>query len=126
MLTEEPLASLSNSLLLGSSSLLGLSSAELSSLEDRGRGELNVLFRADSNEVAGNVNELFADGNVSLSDQYSSVMDRVAELSLGNDGLESSLKHLVNGETEHVIELSLIFLEETESNHSSDKSITYL
>ena len=63
---------------------------------------------------------------MSLSDQDSSVMDRVAELPLSNDGLESSLQHLVQGETEHVIELSLIFLKEAESNHSSDKSITYI
>ena len=58
---RKPLASLLHSLLLGSSSLLGLGSAELSSLEDRGGGELNVLLGADSHEVAGNVDELLAD-----------------------------------------------------------------
>ena len=52
-------------------------------------------------------------------------MDGVGELSLGDDGLKSSLHHLVEGETEHVIELSLVLLEETKSNHSSDKGITY-
>jgi hypothetical protein len=62
---------------------------------------------------------------VSLSDEDAGVMDGVGELSLGDDGLKSSLHHLVEGETEHVIELSLVLLEETESNHSSDKGITY-
>ena len=85
-----------------------------------------MLLRADSHEVARNVNELLADGDVSLSDEDAGVMDGVGELSLGNDGLKTSLHHLGKGETEHVIELSLIFLEETESNHSSDKGITYI
>lgn len=107
-------------------SLLGLGAAELASLEDGSRSQLNVLLRADSHEVAGNVDELLADGDVSLSNENTSVMNGVGELSLGNDGLETSLHHLGKGETEHVIELSLIFLEETESNHSSDKGITYI
>lgn len=87
---------------------------------------MNVLLRADSNEVAGNVDELLADGDVSLSDEDTGVMDGVGELPLGNDSLETSLHHLSEGQTEDVIELSLVLLEETESNHSSDKGITYI
>ena len=51
------------------------------------------------------------------------MVDRVGELSLGNKGLKSSLHHLGKSQTQDVIELSLILLEETESNHSSDKGI---
>lgn len=84
-----------------------------------------MLLRADSNKIAGNVHELLSNGDVSLSDENTSVVNRVGELSLGNDSLKSSLHHLVEGETQDVIELSLILLQETESNHSSDEGITY-
>lgn len=84
-----------------------------------------MLLRANSDEVAGNVDKLLSNRDVSLSDEDTGVMDGVGKLSLGNDGLESSLHHLVEGKTEDVIELSLVLLQETESNHSSDKGITY-
>ena len=85
-----------------------------------------MLLRADSHQVAGDVDELLSNRDVSLSDEHAGVMHRVGKLSLGNDGLEASLHHLGQGKTKHVIELSLILLEETESNHSSDKGITYI
>lgn len=114
------------SLFLASSSLLSLGSAILASLEDGCSSVLDVLLRANSHKVAGNVNELLSNGDVALSDEDSGVMDRVSELSLSDDGLESSLHHLGEGETQDVIELSLVILEKTESNHSSDKGITYI
>lgn len=84
-----------------------------------------MLLRANSDEVAGNVDKLLSNRDVSLSDEDTGVVNGVGKLSLGNDGLESSLHHLVEGKTEDVIELSLVLLQETESNHSSDKGITY-
>ena len=83
-----------------------------------------MLLRAHSHEVAGNVNELLANGDVSLSDEDTGVVDRVSKLSLGNDGLEASLHHLGEGKTKHVIELSLVLLEETKSDHASDDGLT--
>lgn len=105
--------------------LLGLGSTELTGLEDGGGGELDVLLRADSDQVTGNVDELLSNSDVSLSDQDSSVMDGVSKLSLGDEGLESSLHDLGKGKTQDVIELSFVLLQDSESDHSSDKSITY-
>jgi hypothetical protein len=105
--------------------LLCLGSAELASLEDGGGGELDVLLRAHSDQVAGDVHELLADGNVSLSDEHSGVVDGVGELSLGDEGLESSLHDLGEGESQDVIELFLVLLQHSESDHSSDKGITF-
>lgn len=105
--------------------LLSLGSAKLASLEDGSGSELNVLLRADSDQVAWDVDELFANSNVSLSDENSGMMDGVSELSLGNESLESSLHDLRRGKTQDVIELSFILLQHSESNHSSDKSIAF-
>jgi len=109
---------------LASGGLLPLGAAELASLEDGLRGELDVLLRAHSHEVAGDVHELLADGDVALSDQHAGVVHGVGQLSLRDQGLKSALHHLGEGQTQHVIELSLILLQETESNHSSDEGIT--
>jgi len=68
---------------------------------------------------------LLADSDVSLSDEDSSVVHGVGELSLGDEGLKSSLHELVDGETEDVIELSLVLLEEAELDNSPDESVTF-
>ena len=84
-----------------------------------------MLFRAHSHKVGRDVHELFANSDVSLSDENSGMVHRVSELSLGNESLKSSFHHLVSGQTQDVIEFSLGFLQESNSYHSSDKSITY-
>lgn len=111
-----------SSTLLG---LLSLCSSELTSLVDGSGGKTDVLFRANSNHVAGNGDKLLSNGDVSLSNKNSSVMDSAGKLSLSNECLESSLHELREGQTQDVIELSFSLLEKTKSNHSSDKSITY-
>jgi hypothetical protein len=105
--------------------LLSLGSAELAGFEGGGGSVLNVLLRADSDHITGNSYELLANSNVSLSDQNSSVMHGVSELSLGNESLESSFHELGKSQTQYVIQLSLGLLQKAESDHSSDKGITY-
>lgn len=84
-----------------------------------------MLLRANSDHVTGDSNKLLAYSDMSLSDQNSSVMHGVSELSFSNEGLESSFHELGKGETKYVIQFSLGFLQETKSDHSSDKGITY-
>ena len=84
-----------------------------------------MLLGGDSHHEGGDVNHLLADGDVSLSDQNSSVMDRACKFLLSNEGLESSFHELVKSKTENVIELSFVLLEKTKSDHSSEKGITF-
>jgi len=70
-----------------------------------------VLFRANSNHIAGNGNKLFTDSDVSLSNENSGVVNSAGELSLGDKSLKSSLHELGKGKTQDVIELSLRLLE---------------
>ena len=67
---------------------------------------------------------MLANSDVSLANQNSGVVHRVGELSVSNKGLKSSLHELVGGESENVIELSLVLLEQTESDDSSNQSVT--
>jgi len=62
---------------------------------------------------------------MSLVDEDTSVMDRLSELSLLNQSLESSLKELGGCQTEHIIEFALVVLQKTKSDHTSDKGLTF-
>ena len=84
-----------------------------------------MLLRAHSDHEGWNVDHLLADGDVSLSDHDSGVVHGVGDLALSNEGLESSLHELVDGQTQDVIELSFIFFQQTESHDSSNEGITF-
>ena len=82
----------------------------------------------DSDHEGGDVDELLSNGDVLLSEEDSGVVDGglgADDSFLGHDGLESSLEELVDGETEDVIELPLVVLEEAQSDHSSDEGVAF-
>ena len=62
---------------------------------------------------------------MSLSDENASVMNRLGELSLVDQGLESPLQELGGGQTKDVIELALVVLQKSKSHHTSDEGLTY-
>lgn len=63
---------------------------------------------------------------MSLSDDHSSLVDGLGvEGILGNSGLQSAVKELVQGQTQHVIELEFLVGEETIAMHSSEKGSTF-
>ena len=82
-----------------------------------------MLLRGNADHEGGDVNHLLADSDVLLADKDTGVMNGGGELALDNEGLESAFKELSDGETEHVIELALRVLEETETHHAADKSL---
>lgn len=55
------------------------SSPPSSSTEWRSKGEVNVLLRIQSDDERRNVDNLFADANVPLSDEDSGVVDGFSE-----------------------------------------------
>jgi len=79
----------------------------------------------DANEEGWDVDHLLANSDVSLGDEDASVMDGGGELSLLDQSLKSSLKELGGGQTENVIELALVILQKSKSNHSSDEGLTF-
>lgn len=79
----------------------------------------------DTDHEGGNIDGLLANSDVTLLDEDTSVMDRVGESTLLDESLESSLHELGGGQTEDVIELALVVLEESETDHSADEGLTY-
>ena len=105
--------------------LLSLEAAHLACPEDGGSAFLDVLLGGNAHHEGGDVDGLLADSDVLLEDKDASVMDGVGEHALLHEGLQSALKELRGGQTEHVIELALVVLQETESHHSADEGLTY-
>ena len=113
------------SFIVTASSLLSLDTAGLASLEAGGSAPLNVLLRADANHKGRDIDSLFADGDVPTVNEDTGVVDRVGKVALLDEGLESSLQELGCRESEHIIELALVVLQETKSHHSADEGLTY-
>ena len=107
------------------SSLSSLHAAGLTSLEDGSCASLDVLLAGDADHEGWDVDHGLADGDVSLEDEDAGVVDRVGEVTLLDERLKSALQELRSGQTEHIIELALVVLQETQSHHSADEGLTY-
>lgn len=81
-----------------------------------------MLLRVSADEERGNVDDLLSDSDVSLSDQNTSVVDRLGVTELEDDGLETSLHEVLNLEGEDKIELVLVLGEDTVTVKSSHQS----
>ena len=85
-----------------------------------------MLFRRNTDHEGRNVHHLLTNSDVLLSDEDTSVVDRVGELTLHHEGLQTTFHELGDGKTQDVIELAFSFFEETEADHTADKGITYI
>ena len=84
-----------------------------------------MLLGADAHHEGGDVDHLLADGDVALADEDAGVMDGAGEVALLDEGLEAAFQELGGRQTEHIIELALVVLQETESDHAADQGLTY-
>jgi len=84
-----------------------------------------VLLGADTDHEGWDVDHGFADSDMSLEDEHAGMMDGVGKVALLDEGLQSAFQELGGGQTEHIIELALVVLQETESHHSADEGLTY-
>ena len=64
---------------------------------------MDALFKRNSAHERRNINHLFTNSNVSLSDQDSSNMEEVNKFFLSDEGLESSFHELVEDKIENLI-----------------------
>lgn len=83
--------------------------------------QVNVFLGVGSHEEGRNVDELLANTNVLLSNQYSGVVDRLGQVKLEHLGLKSALHEVLGGELEDIIERVLILSHNTVSLKAADK-----
>jgi len=105
--------------------LLLLGTSEGAGSLARGGGKLDELLGGASDDEGGGVNHLLADSDVALTDEDARLMDGSGKVTSDNEGLESALHELRDGQSKDVIEFALILVEETETDHASDEGITF-
>lgn len=99
--------------------LLPAGPASLLGLEGRQRGKVDLLLGDGSNQELVGIDQILADFDVPLMDQNSRLMDGLGlESLLVDSGLQSLIEELVDGQTQHVIQLQLLVGEQTISMHS--------
>lgn len=104
--------------------VLSLNSTSSTTTVWRVWSEVNVLLGVQSNHERWNVDDLLTNSDVSLGDQDSSVVDRSSQTQLEDLGLQSSLQEVLWSQSQDVIQLHLVLWQDTDSNQSSDQSVT--
>lgn len=104
--------------------VLSSNSTWSSTTEWRSSSKVNVLFRFQSDHEGWNVDNLLTNSNVSLSDQDSGVVDRLGQTQLVDLSLQSSFQEIFNLQSQDVIQLLLVFRQDTDSHQSSDQGVT--
>jgi hypothetical protein len=84
-------------------------------------GQINVLLRVNSDNEGGDIDDLFADTDVALSDQHTGVVDGLGKTLLEDFGLKSSLHESLSGQLEDVIERVLFVSQETVSLQATEE-----
>lgn len=63
--------------------------------------------------------------NVSLTDEYASMMDGLGQTQFKDLSLQATLQEILNFQTQHVIELHAGFIQYTNTYQTTQQSVTY-
>lgn len=86
---------------------------------------LDVFLGRSADEEGWDVDSLFADLDVTLSDPNTSLVDRFGSVVFGDDGLESTLEDVFDAQSEDVIELVFVLVKNAEEVQTTQKSVTF-
>ena len=84
-----------------------------------------MLLAVQSHSETGHVDNLLANTDVSLLDQDSGVVDRLGETELVDTGLKTSFQEIFDTEGQHVIKLHAGFVEDANSDETTDEGIAF-
>jgi hypothetical protein len=85
------------------------------------KGEIDVLLGVGSHEEGGDVDNLLADSDVSLSDEHAGVVDGLGQVELEDLGLQSALHEDLGRELQDVIEGVLVLRQESVPLEAADE-----
>lgn len=83
-----------------------------------------MLLRVQTNKERGHVNNLLTNADVSLGDEHTSVVNGLGQTKLEHLGLETSLQEILNAKSKHIIELHAVLVKHTDTNQTSNQSVT--
>ena len=112
-------------LLLSRLGLLSPNTTRTSTTEGRAEGEVDVLLRVQTDNERGDVDDLLANTDVTLTDQDTSVVDGLGETELVDASLQTTLQEILNFQGQHVIELHAGFVEDTDTDETANEGVTF-
>lgn len=83
-----------------------------------------MLLGVETDDERWDIDDLFADADVSLADQDTSVVDRLGETELVDAGLETALQEILNLQGQDVIKLHAGLVQDTDANETANESVT--
>lgn len=95
-----------------------------SSTEWRVQGKVNMLLRVDLDEERWYIYNLLSDANVSLADENTGMMDALCQSKLEDEGLETTLQHILWCQSQHIIQFVLVLGQESVLEHSSQQGLS--
>jgi hypothetical protein len=84
-----------------------------------------VLLGVETDDKGRNVDDLLANPNVSLTNENTGVVDRLGETELVDTGLKTTLQEILNLQCQHVIELHAGLIENTNTDETTNKRISF-
>lgn len=84
-----------------------------------------MLLTVETNNERRNIDALFANANVTLSDENTGMMDALGKTMLEDLSLETALEEVLDTEAEHVIELHLGLVEDADTDETTEEGIAF-
>ena len=111
--------------LLSRLGLLSSDTARTSTTKWRAQGEVDVLLGVETDDEGRNVNDLLANTDMSLANEDTGVVDRLGETEFVDTGLKTTLQEILNLQCQHVIELHARLIENTNTDETTNKCISF-
>ena len=111
--------------LLSSLGLLPANTARATTAEGRRHGEVDMLLGVEADDEGRHINDLLADADVTLTDQDTSVVNRLGEAELIDASLEAALQEILELQGQHVIELHARLVEDTDTHETANEGIAF-
>lgn len=120
-------------ILLDGLSTLGAGVAESAALDassttttiGASEGKVDQLLRVQTDDKAGDIDDVLTNTDVALTDQDASVMDALGESELEDLGLKTAFQEIFNLQAEDVIQLVLLLLQDTNADEAANEGIAF-
>lgn len=84
-----------------------------------------MLLAVQSDDEAGDVDNLLSDTDMALLDEDTGVVDGLGKAELVDAGLQTAFQEIFDFQGEHVIELHAGFIEHTDPDETTDKGVAF-
>jgi len=82
-----------------------------------------VLLTVDANQEGRDIHHLLPHPDVTLTDEHTGVMQRLSKILLEHERLETTAHNVSSLNTEHVIQLTLVFVQQSQTRAAAEQSL---